>query len=465
MKTTSKLIAGLILTSSVVASCNKKEKDNTSPSNPAPSLETIDIRGNLTGNIKWTKDKLYRLRGYVYVESGSSLEIEAGTKIISSKDSAAVFVIYKDAKIFAKGTAQNPIVFTSAEKNPAPGDLGGIVIVGNATGNGNHKSIEGGVDAAHKAFGGTNDADNSGILSYVRIEYAGKAVNPDDEVNGLSLYTVGNGTQIDHIQVSRGLDDAYEFFGGSVNAKYLIAYNCADDDFDFDDGYHGHIQYALAVKDPRFTDSKTGGDVSNNIEADNTNGKIPYNTSPYTSATLSNFTLVGPNNALNTSTDHGYNVRFRRGAKMILANSVILGGQKAGLVVENGETQVHYRNAESGLINSFIHAVTSTFNAKNGSNLYSGAINPDSLDHSSLETISVSTYGSKKITSATDMGLIDPFNVEKPNCMPNSGATIATTASKFDVGNLKNSFFSPSNYIGAFAPGSDWTLLWTSWED
>src|SRR4051812_35959681 len=167
----------------VAGSACKKSDDTPDPggnNNPPPPTEskTPDIRGVISADQHWTKDKVYRLRGYVYVATGATLTIDAGTKIVSNKDSAGVLVIYRGAKIQAVGTAAEPIVFTSAESAPAPGDLGGIIIVGQAKGNANHSVIEGGVDAAYSAFGGSNDADNSGVFNYIRIEYAGKAVNP-----------------------------------------------------------------------------------------------------------------------------------------------------------------------------------------------------------------------------------------------------------------------------------------------
>ncbi len=300
----------------------------------------------------------------MYVTDGAKITIEAGTKIISNKDSAGVLVIYRDATIDAEGTAAAPIVFTSGETTPNPGDLGGVILVGQAKGNANHAVLEGGVDAALSAFGGTNDAHSSGTLKYVRIEYAGKAVAPGDEVNGLSLYAVGSGTTIDYIQVVRGLDDAFEFFGGTVNCKHLIAYNCADDDFDMDDGYRGMIQFAISVKDPAFTDNKgTTGDISNNFEEDNVNpaNGFLWTRSPITYPTLSNFTAIGPNNAAGTSADYGYGMRWRRGAKFILANSIVIGGQKAGLDIDNDSTASYYEQGVSAFYNSFLNAFSNPY--------------------------------------------------------------------------------------------------------
>jgi hypothetical protein len=447
-----KPITAIAVTALLLGACGRKTVDSP-PVTPGQS-GTVDIRGSITTNQTWSKDKKYRLRGYVYVESGATLTIQPGTQIVSNKDSAGVLVVYKNAKIMAQGTSSEPIVFTSAENQPKPGDLGGVVLVGNATGNNNHKEIEGGVDAAHKPFGGTNDADNSGVMSYVRIEYAGKAVNPGDEVNGLSLYAVGSGTQLDHIQVVRGLDDAYEFFGGTVNAKYLIAYNTADDDFDMDDGYRGKIQFAVSVKDPAFTDDKgTSGDVSNNFEIDNTNGKIPFSTTPITHPILSNFTAIGPNNAAGTSSDYGYGARFRRGSQVVLANSIVIGGQKAGLVVEDTETQQGFIDGNGMFYNSLLHSVTLPFWAKTAT----------LLTNATLETMVTATFNTQLLASANDAGLTDPFNNAKPNLQPKSGSKAVTTAGKFDKSTLSDGFFVKTNYIGAFDGTNDWTAGWAVW--
>ena len=444
-KLSSILLLGVIV---MASACHKDDDSN----DPAPTT-TSDVRGTITTDQTWTKDKVWRLRGYVYVTNNATLTIEPGTKIISNNDSAGVLIIYKGAKINAAGTAQNPIVFTSGEATPKPGDLGGVVIVGNATGNTNHKTLEGGVDNAYKPFGGTNDADNSGTLKYVRIEYAGKAVSPNDEVNGLSLYAVGSGTIIDYVQVTRGLDDAFEFFGGAVNAKHLIAYNCADDDFDMDDGYHGQIQFAVSVKNPAFTDTKTGGDFSNNFEVDNTNGNpLPYDAQPVTFPVLSNFTAVGPNNASGTSADYGYGMRWRRGCKFILANSIVMGGQKAGLSIEIDLTGQYYRDGISKFYNSFLHAVTSPF--RKGTEV-------TSIDSATIASKTLNDYKSTLYTNATDIKLGDPFNNGTPNLKPQAGSPALTTAAKFDLPELSS--FEKVSYIGAFDGTNDWTATWTAW--
>lgn len=138
-------------------------------------------------------------------------------------------------------------MFTSEEAkgNRRPGDWGGIILCGKAKNNKSEMQIEGGPRTKH---GGNDDADNSGVLSYVRIEFAGYPFQTDQEINGLTLGSVGSGTKIDHVQVSYTNDDSYEWFGGTVNCKYLVAYKGWDDDFDTDNGFSGKFssvcQYA-----------------------------------------------------------------------------------------------------------------------------------------------------------------------------------------------------------------------------
>lgn len=439
----------------LLGACSKNDGiTKVNPPDPGTS-DTVDIRGTINMPVNWDNRKVYRLRGYVYVDAPGVLTIGPGTRIISNKDSAGVLVIYKGAKIMAQGTGNAPIVFTSGEADPQPGDLGGVVLVGKATGNGNHATLEGGVDDAHKDFGGTDDADNSGVLRYVRIEYGGKAVYPNDEINGLSLYAIGSGTIIEYIQVIRGLDDAFEIFGGAVTLKYLVAYNCADDDYDMDDGFHGKIQFAISIKDPGFTDAKTGGDLSNNFEVDNTSGKsLPFTTTPITHPLLSNVTAIGPNNASGTSTDYGYGMRWRRGSQFEMANSIILGGQKAGLDMDDDPTAQYYKNGISGFRNSFLYAVTHVFQTDK-------LTDPSMLTADQLKQLVTGRDGSIVYDDPADVMLTDPFNDANPNVMPKTGSPALITPAKFE-GHLDDAFFDKVTYIGAIGP-EDWTAVWTVW--
>jgi hypothetical protein len=454
----------LSLSALIAISACKKSDDNTdigTGSNPPPAGSTIDVRGVIKTSTTWKKDYKYRLRGYVYVTDGAILTIEPGTQIVSNKDSAGVLVIYRDAQISAIGTATDPIVFTSNETVKTPGDLGGLVIAGQATGNGNHSVMEGGLDPAYSAFGGSNDAHSSGTVKYVRIEYAGKAVNPGDEVNGLSLYGVGSGTTIDYVEVLRGLDDAFEFFGGTVNLKHLIAYNNADDDYDMDDGFRGKIQFAISVKDKGFTDNKgTTGDVSNNFEVDNVNPANGFllTRTPVTFPVLSNFTLIGPNNASGTSADYGWSMRWRRGAKFILANSISLGGQKGGMRLQEDSSIAYYVRGTSAFYNSLLNAVTNNIDLETGKALSGGT----TYDLNSVTTLTTGTYKTTFLAAAADAKLTDPFNNTAPNLKPTTGSP-ALTGALFDYGTLSDAFFDKVSFRGALDATNDWTGTWAVW--
>ena len=293
---------------------------------------TTTLSGNINTTTTLTSDKVWTLKGYVYVTDGAKLIIQPGTTIISDVAEKGALCIERGAQIIAEGTATKPIVFTSgkAAGERAPGDWGGIIILGRAkTNRSSEPTIEGGIG---RAFGGTNDADNSGVLKYVRIEYAGIAAMPNSEINALTLGGVGNGTVIENVQTVYANDDAFEFFGGTVNAKNLYAYATADDDFDFDFGYTGTITNGVAKRDPQFVDS---GDAGNGVECDNDG--TGSSAQPTTHPKLLNMILVGPN-VSSALANHNLGLRFRRATQFTMKNSVVWGWMKGGLSLESNET-------------------------------------------------------------------------------------------------------------------------------
>src|SRR5574343_224854 len=236
--------------------------------------QVTTVTGHISSNTTWTNDKIYRLDGFVYVDSNATLTIQPGTVIRGVKATKGSLIITRGGKLIADGTKKLPIVFTSDE---APGtrtygDWGGLIVLGAAPINpvGGQAVIEGGVNNANGdgQYGGTNANDNSGIIRYVRIEYAGIPFSANNEINGLTLGGVGNKTVIEYIMVAFSGDDSYEWFGGTVNAKHLIAYKGVDDDFDTDFGYQGNVQFGLVVRDKDVADQ--AGD-SNGFESDNDN--------------------------------------------------------------------------------------------------------------------------------------------------------------------------------------------------
>ena len=293
---------------------------------------TTTLSGNINTTTTLTSDKVWTLKGYVYVTDGAKLIIQPGTTIISDVAEKGALCIERGAQIIAEGTATKPIVFTSgkAAGEKSPGDWGGIIILGRAkTNRSSEPTIEGGIG---RAFGGTNDADNSGVLKYVRIEYAGIAAMPNSEINALTLGGVGSGTIIENVQTVYANDDAFEFFGGTVNAKNLYAYATADDDFDFDFGYTGTITNGVAKRDPQFVDS---GDAGNGVECDNDGTGSPAQ--PYTHPKLFNMILIGPNTS-SALANHNVGLRFRRATQFTMKNSIVVGWMKGGLSLESNET-------------------------------------------------------------------------------------------------------------------------------
>jgi hypothetical protein len=317
---------------------------------------TTTLSGNINTTTTLTSDKVWTLKGYVYVTDGAKLIIQPGTTIISDVAEKGALCIERGAQIIAEGTATKPIIFTSGKAvgERSPGDWGGIIILGKAkTNRSSEPTIEGGIG---RAFGGTNDADNSGVLKYVRIEYAGIAAMPNSEINALTLGGVGSGTIIENVQTVYANDDAFEFFGGTVNAKNLYAYATADDDFDFDFGYTGTITNGVAKRDPQFVDS---GDAGNGIECDNDG--TGSSAQPTTHPKLFNMILIGPNTSSALS-NHNLGLRFRRASQFTMKNSVVWGWMKGGLSLESNETAQFVKDGVSVFEDNSVGAFNPTLN-------------------------------------------------------------------------------------------------------
>ncbi|MDR2388641.1 MAG: Ig-like domain-containing protein [Tannerellaceae bacterium] len=254
----------------------------------APASRAVILEGEITSNLTLRAIDTHTLRGFVYVTNGATLTIEPGTVIRGEKTSMGSLIVERGGKIMAEGKVDQPIVFTSDQPKGSRsyGDWGGVILCGKApVNNTSEPQIEGG---PRSVYGGSDPGDNSGILKYVRIEFAGYPFEPNKEINGLTLGGVGNGTTIEYVQVSYCGDDSFEWFGGTVNAKHLIAYKGWDDEFDTDYGFSGKLQFLLGVRDPKHADTSK----SNGFESDN-DAQGSGNT-PLTSPVFSNVTLIGP---------------------------------------------------------------------------------------------------------------------------------------------------------------------------
>lgn len=269
------------------------------PNTPAYTTGTVvNVTAAITKNTTWTSGNIYVIAGPIYVKTGATLTIQPGT-VIKGKStvSNSSLIIQRGAKIMAQGTAANPIVFTSDKTagNRNIGDWGGVILLGKARINpaGGVTNIEGLAASLDNEYGGTDDNDNSGVMTYCRIEFAGYIFAPDKEINGLTFGAVGRGTTINHIQVSYSNDDSYEWFGGTVNATHLVAYRGLDDDFDTDFGYSGTLQFCLGIRDKNISD-QSANSTSEGFESDNEGTGTDSTITPKTKAVFSNFTVVGP---------------------------------------------------------------------------------------------------------------------------------------------------------------------------
>jgi len=348
MKKNSFLIIALSLIV-FISACKKDQGSNTGSGNfdrssSAGLEDTRDIPNTtqtlpnvISSSTTLTSDKVWIVNGPTFVTNNATLTIQAGTYIKGVKkptptSKPSFLVITKGAKLEASGTEANPIVFTSNEaaNSRTPGNWGGIVLLGNGKTNvATTQAIEGmkpeymtdlGLSTDIIQYGGSIEADNSGTLKYVRIEFAGDVISDGNELNGLTLGGVGSGTTLDHIQVSYGADDAFEFFGGSANAKYLVSYGNNDDDFDFDQGYQGSIQFAVSVKVPCLTySSSPNGIESNNI----TSPVVVVDASRLTQPVLSNFTILGEN--ATSASFNSTGTLFRVNSAYKVSNSIVAG--------------------------------------------------------------------------------------------------------------------------------------------
>ncbi len=388
----------------------------------------ITIYGNATETLQGTIDanrtldatKVYKLVGFVYIKDGITLTIPAGTVIRGDKDSKGTLVVTRGGKLNAEGTAAKPIVFTSnqAVGARAPGDWGGIIILGKATNNipGGTGLIEGGLTLPEGNHGGTVPTDNSGILKYVRVEFPGIAYATNNEINGITFGSVGSGTTLDYIQVSYSGDDAFEWFGGTVNAKHLVSIANVDDVFDFDNGFSGKLQYLVAQRDPALADQ---AGQSNGIESDNSE-KV-FDSSPRTRPVISNMTLIGPGNVA-VDAKHEYANLWRRGSKMILANSIFI-GFKYGIDIRDKETGDALIDGTSLIKNNIYQSFTAGKDVvADGTTL--------SFASSDLLKQYLTSKGNSIIDEAAAATLLNsPFSLTSPSFTLKSGSSASTGAS------------------------------------
>lgn len=486
---------------------------------------TITVKDSISTNTTWSCDKQYLLKGYVYVTAGATLTIEPGTIIKGDKDTKGALIIERGAKIMAVGTASQPIVFTS---NIEPGsrtygDWGGVILCGKSLVNwtAGQAQVEGG---PRSFYGGTDIHDNSGTMQYVRIEFGGVAFSPNNEVNSLTFCGVGDGTTIDHIQASYGGDDAFEFFGGTVNTHHMVSYRTWDDDFDTDNGYQGKNQFLAVIRDPYSADLSGSKAFESDSYLGGTYSGIPADNTKMNRSIFSNCTIIGP---LVSPTSTAFDPNFvagahlRRGSGMSILNSVFA-GWPAGLLIDEsssayGSTVANIMTNELQFRNNIIcgspvFPSTTTrkdvFFVKDGARSLTptttmGDTTSTGTDWSTLTGFSgpvafLNNPSFKNKTYASMSGSVflgNPFNLSNPNLVPNSTSPICfnsahpfnpnlplnydTTSSyanynvpavppEFTTSKASDAFFTKVNYVGAFAgtgkTSDNWMRGWTNFD-
>lgn len=403
------LVAGMTLFTTACSSDNDPAANTgngNTEGNGNGTEESYVLDKDITENMTLETGKNYTLNGGIHVKAGATLTIQPGVTITAKHDGTVDYILVEQgAKIDAQGTASQPIVMTSEKKEA--GAWGGLHICGYAhTNNGSGSS-----EIGNAPYGGNNDADNSGTLKYIRLEYTGYAFDEEHEANGVSFYGVGSGTTVEHLQAYKGSDDGFEFFGGSVNVKYLVATSCSDDSFDWTEGWNGKAQFLVAYQEG---ETSLGYDCDCLMECDN-NG-TNFAATPVAHPVIANATLIG-------NGGEAQGVRLRAGTEVELYNTIITGKDRV-LTVETDETENALKNGTSKL--EYV-AIDGEVSSKQG--IYTNADFIQATGNLDNQTF---TWSNKYV------GTLD------------GGKDLSA-----------DSFFTSTDYKGAVKSGEDWTEGWT----
>lgn len=386
------------------------------------------LEGTYNEDIILTNNATWIISGGVFIgddRTGSAtITIEPGTRLVGRSGLDFLYV-RRNSQIQAIGTPQHPIVMTGPNEQ-LPGEWGGLVLAGNAPANGCSEGVTGGCEQLDEAlttpYGGSNPSDNSGVLKYVSIRYAGFEVRPDQELNCLTLLGVGNGTTIDFAQCHMGADDGFEMFGGTVNLKHLVSTKNDDDAFDWQIGWQGKAQYVLGMSLPDGSDA--------GIEADN--NQENHTSSPRSNGKLSNFTLIGSGSGVD-----GHGIVLRRGTSANIYNTVITGYGRSCMTLDNPATYNH-----AGMPGSLTGSLTMQ------NSHVQCALNFN--DRSDMPFLVSAWFNSQPGNVAG--------NVQLNGYLPAAGSPQLTGGKPVP----NDTFFDAVNYVGAFAnENDDWTKGWT----
>ena len=426
----------LLASALLLAACTGDDNTDTDDTGVQDGPDCADgvciLSGTHTEDLHLTADTEWLLRGGVFIgddATATTITIDPGTVVYGESSTDGMLVIRRHSRIVAEGTADAPIVFTSSKEvgSRARSDWGGLIINGRAPVNScddEETVCEAFGEGGTGFYGGDVPTDDSGVLSYVPVEFAGTLISPDNELNGIAFQGVGSGTVIDHIQVHMNADDGVEFFGGTAQAKHILVTGAGDDGFDFTDGWQGKAQFVVVQQ---YADAADQG-----IEADN--NAENNDAAPRTMPTLSHFTLIGSPDS--SASDIG--LLLREGMAGDLSNMVVTGFNEVCLDVDHDAT---FSQLDSGL--TLTHTILDC------------AANFDVEDDDPSD-ISV-WFADQTGNETTDAGLADPFNEASPGFAPNAGsAATSGGASPAD------DFFDDVSFRGGVDPDNDWTKGWTT---
>ena len=459
-----------------------------------PPVRRAELAGSIIGTRTLSKDTIYTLKGFVIVQPDGILIIPAGTRIEGDFQTQGALLTVKGAgtpgqssyrrsgRIIAEGTAQEPIVFTSQRPvgQRRRGDWGGIVLNGLGCNNGSGGTLIG--EGNTGAHGGNLPTDTSGILRYVRVEFGGTKITPDNEINGFTFNSVGNGTVLEYLQAHYIADDAFEWFGGNVNCRYLVATGCDDDHFDMDNGYNGKIQFGVVVEDRGL--ANRGYEVNNDGQGSSNRSSAPVNS--LTSPIVYNVTMVGAGVA-RANDDNNDGMYLRGNSQGQYWNQIVVNFGGFGVVVDGSGSITQYQNdslqvrnsifANRGLLGLGNPAGPAVGPGVWGAFRRSGTTGYDTVDATSgLNFFTKSAgRGNRNFTSSDgilrNVNYDNPMNGTKPDLRPAANSPALTGAANPTQNPLDQTarypgdetrFFQAVDFIGAMKD-VDWTEGWTTW--
>lgn len=453
----------------------------------------VTLSGDITASRTLFADTTYLLSGFVHVTSGATLTVQAGTTIKGDFGTlgSSLFIL-PGARILAIGTETNPIVFTSSRNagERQPGDWGGLIIIGRASGSRGETEIEGTGTATGTAPGtnyrltynglatGAADTDDSGELRYVRVEYAGFAPSNGNELNSFTFATVGSGTKLSYLQSLNGLDDSFEFFGGTVDADHLVSYNSGDDHFDMSEGYRGRLQFLIALQDTVLPARAGSGGASGDpqgIENDGCgstncqNAATPFNSTPLTTPLVANFTLVGNGKAASSGGSGGVGMMIRRGVGGYYVNGLVARWPRACMAVIDAETYARAGStptpdvATSNLLIRNVACVETPVVFQTGTGRNAFDLTANSLSASAATTTSLFTAFPATVTATTGTAAFDWTPAAGSAGASGGLATfIGQFAARAAGATSTGLTITGTSYLGAAAPsGPKWWANWT----